>query len=144
MGFPDTSPWSLPNATKLPEKVTAPMRQEMAIVNPSPSTRAVPDDWTRTSSPAATRAEAPPPNPLKMPTSWGMSVIFTVRAATPPISEPITMPATMAVQLRTSFSTSVATMAMSMANAAKRFPARAVAGDWRRLRPTTKRTEEKR
>jgi hypothetical protein len=35
-------------------------------------------------------------------------------------------------------------MAMSMANAANRFPARAVAGDCRRLRPTTKRMEEKR
>ena len=122
MGLPDTSPWSLPNATTLPENVTVPMRQEMAMVNPSPRARAEPDDWTRNNSAAATRAEAPPPNPLKMPTSWGMSVIFTVRAATPPMSEPNTIPATMPVQLTTWFSISVATMAMSMAKAAKRFP----------------------
>ena len=40
----------------------------------------------------ATSTEAPPPKPLKRPTSSGIEVIFTLSAAMAPISEPMPMP----------------------------------------------------
>ncbi len=61
------------------------------MVEPSPKGR-VPACWRRRNSAPETRAEAPPPNPLKRPTISGMAVIFTVRAATAPMREPMMIP----------------------------------------------------
>jgi len=160
-GLPVTIPWSLPKATKLPERVTPPIRVLRAIVlpeatsrPPAPTARAASATtdpappgsrgWARRNSAAATTADAPPPSPLKMPTSWGISVISTVRARTSPIREPRTTPTRIAVQSRTWFSTRVATIATSMALAARALPLRADAGEPIRLSPKTKRIADRR
>ena len=57
--------------------------------------------WRCWNSAPATRAEAPPPKPLNMPTISGMAVIFTFRAATAPMSEPMMIPTMIHVQSRT-------------------------------------------
>ena len=40
----------------------------------------------------AIKAEAPPPNPLKIATIWGICVISTLIAKVAPMSAPIIMP----------------------------------------------------
>ena len=79
-----------------------------------------------------------------MPTSCGMDVIWTVRAATPPATPPMATPMRIPDQDRISVSTTVATMARNMAAAARALPPRAVAGDWSRFSPTTKRIADSR
>ncbi len=67
------SPWSLPNATKLPVKVTEPMRIEMRMVTTVSTGSASRSDSI--TSVAATSAEAIPPRPLNIATICGMAVI---------------------------------------------------------------------
>ena len=141
IGFPVSSPCSLAKAMNEPENVTPPISVPRRIVTPvvpAPTAGAV------TNSATATSADAPPPKPLKMPTSCGIWVISTLRAAKPPITPPIAMPIRIPVHERISASTTVAMIAMSIARAASALPPRAVAGDWSRLRPTTKRIAESR
>ena len=109
-----------------PEKVIPPINVPIMMVIPVVLT---PTAGDATNSATATKADAPPPNALKMPTNWGILVISTKRAAIPPIDPPNTIPIRIPVQGRISWSANVATIASNMARAAKPLPARAVAGD---------------
>ncbi len=128
----------------LPEKVTQPIRVPATIETPASVSMAPGVRERAKNSEAATRAEAPPPNPLKAPTICGMAVIGTVRAMTSPTSPPAASP--MMIQVKSTIwrSSRVATMASSIPSAAIRFPFVAVSGDWSRLRPTMNRTAESR
>ncbi len=126
---------------KEPVKVTAPIRVPIMIVTPVVP---MPIAGLPLNSAIATRAEAPPPKPLKMPTIWGIAVICTRRAATAPIRLPSTTPIRIPFQVRISASTTVATIATSIASEASALPPRAVAGDWSLLMPTTKRIADRR
>ena len=135
-------PCSLPNAIRLPEKVTAPISVLSTMVTPSPRPRDVPLPPTRTNSAAATAADAAPPKPLKTATSCGMAVIWILRARTPPTTAPAMTAAATVVQSRIRLSRRTVTMATSMASEARAFPDLAVAGDESFLIPETKRTAE--
>ena len=68
-GLPVISPCSLANATRLPDRVTAPISIEIPMVTPPNRSSDSAAAWLmRTNSAPATTAEAPPPEPLKMPT----------------------------------------------------------------------------
>ncbi len=121
---------------KLPERVTAPIAVDRTMVMSVRSGRSPP---VRNSA-AATRAEAPPPKPLKAATSCGMAVISTRWARSPPTAPPTTRPATTTQTLTISVRSRVTTIAKSMPRAASWFPRRAVTGDWSRFRPMMKRT----
>ena len=73
---------------KLPVKVSVPTKIETIIV---PSVKVVISPVLRNSA-AATRAEAPPPNPLKIATIWGIWVISTFMANVAPMIAPIIIP----------------------------------------------------
>ena len=98
MGFPETIPLSFPNATKLPEKVTVPIKHEITILSPSPWVESIFRDCSRRSSAPATSAEAAPPKPLNIPTSSGISVICTFLASQKPTEVPVIIPMSIAVQ----------------------------------------------
>ena len=66
MGFPEMRPLSFPKATKLPEKVTVPIKHESTILIPSPRGDVTPSESNLKSSAAATSAEAAPPKPLNI------------------------------------------------------------------------------
>ena len=95
IGRPGRSSWSLANATRLPEKLTEPIRAEKSMA-PIHSGRTWPDSGaSRWNSAAAISAAAPPPTPLKSATICGMAVIFTMRAEATPITVPTAIPARM-------------------------------------------------
>ena len=91
--WPLRTPCSLPKATKLPEKVTAPIKTEIPIVIRVRRS----ESGSVANADSATRADAPPPNPLKAATSWGMAVISTFLARNAPMPPPKTRPANTAV-----------------------------------------------
>ena len=93
-GAPEMKPWSLPKAMKLPENVTPPINTPamMLISASKPASPVVPPAVSRQNSAAATKADAPPPKPLNIPTICGIEVILMARAATAPIPEPTAMP----------------------------------------------------
>ena len=66
------SPCSLPKATRLPVKVTAPMNR---LTTMEMMTSILGSPVSRLYSANATSADAPPPSPLKSATIWGMAVI---------------------------------------------------------------------
>ncbi len=68
MGLPLTNPCSFPKAIKLPVNVNVPTKTLMAIV----AELNVDGFAGFKYSAAATNAEAPPPNPLKIATIWGI------------------------------------------------------------------------
>ncbi len=68
---------SLPNAIILPEKVTVPINVPAMMLTPESTVITSVPPSTRKYSEIATRAEAPPPKPLKIPTICGMAVICT-------------------------------------------------------------------
>ena len=74
IGLPLINPWSLPKAIKLPEKVSVPIKTDNTIVPDINVVRYVVPCLVKNSA-AATRADAPPPNPLKIATIWGICVI---------------------------------------------------------------------
>ncbi len=117
----------------LPDRVTDPIAIDRAIVTMVSLANA--SGSARTSSAAATRADAAPPKPLKAATSWGMAVICTWMAAVAPRAAPTASPAAMVVQSAMSWSTSVMTMAASIPSAASPFPKRAVRGELSRRSP---------
>ena len=92
----------------------------------------------------ASSAAAPPPTALNRETSWGIEVMATVLAILRPRPPPSARPATMIAQLprpmpfwatkRTSAET-----ATIMPTADRRLPVRAVAGEFIKCRPMTKR-----
>src|SRR5574340_942967 len=76
-----TMPWSWPAAISEPVKVTEPMAMSRITATVSRSPMWVwPPEIAAMNSSMATRQAAPPPMALKMLTSWGIAVIFTVRA----------------------------------------------------------------
>ena len=75
-----TSPCNLPKAMKLPVSVTEPTIVEAMMVTTVTEFSIGGASLSLINSAAATRAEAPPPNPLKTATIWGMAVIWTVLA----------------------------------------------------------------
>jgi hypothetical protein len=87
---------SLPKATQLPKKVTAPIRPVTDVATLVCMSAAAPPAWwaacTATSEAMPTSTEAAPPKPLNSPTISGMEVILTFSAATQPTSVPSTMP----------------------------------------------------
>ena len=70
-----------------------------------------------------TRAEAPPPRPLKRATVCGICIILTLRAIVPPMSAPIRMAAYTVHTVSTPLNTRVAATPTSMARAESRLPA---------------------
>ena len=80
-----------------PEKVTLPIKVPSRIVTP---VVLAPIPGVARNSAIATSAEAPPPKALKIPTSSGIAVISTERAAAPPIIPPRTTPTKIQVQSR--------------------------------------------
>ena len=126
MGFPVIKPCNFANAMKEPVKVTLPIKVPSRIVTPVVLT---PIPGVATNSAIATSAEAPPPKALNIPTSSGIEVISTERAAAPPITPPMTTPTRIQVQSIHPVSSTVAMIARSIARAARPFPFRAVAGD---------------
>ena len=141
-GLPVTTPCSLPKAMKLPDRVTAPISVPRTIVAAEAAAKSPPPPATRRNSAPATAADAPPPKPLKAATSWGIAVIWIVRARTAPARAPATTDAATVGQLRISFWSTVTSTATSMARAARAFPERAVAGDESCLIPETKRNAD--
>ncbi len=129
MGFPVIRPCNFANAMKEPVKVTLPIKVPSRIVTP---VVLAPIPGVARNSAIETSAEAPPPKALKIPTSSGIEVISTERAAAIPITPPRTTP-TM-IQVQSTFGvfwvwSTVAMTARSIAKAARPFPLRAVAGD---------------
>ena len=92
MARPLTRSCSFPNAMKLPDNVTAPMKVPSMMVTPTSAPTSAASEVSLWNSPEATSAEAPPPRPLKMATICGIAVIFMVRARTAPAPAPSTMP----------------------------------------------------
>jgi hypothetical protein len=94
----------------------------------------------------AIKAAAPPPTALNMLTSWGIAVIFTVRAEYSPAAAPMSAPAISTVHLVAVMvppwmtSANTATTATNMPKADTWLPRRAVAGEFIRCRPRTKHT----
>src|SRR5687767_12117473 len=90
------------------------------------------------------RAAAPPPTALNSDTSWGIAVIFTVRAVYSPRPPPRTIPPRMISQAvieadpRPASRTAVPPIARAMPPAETRLPLRAVAGEFMRMSPMTK------
>jgi hypothetical protein len=97
-----------------------------------------------TTSHAATRAEASPPNPLKAATICGMEVILTRSAAQAPSAAPTATPATMVPQVTMLSAINVMTTAPSIPTPASRLPERAVLGPLIRLSPTMNAAEQPR
>ena len=79
---------------------------------------------------------------MKSATSWGIAVIWMVRARIPPTAAPTITAAATVVQSRIWLSSSVATIAMSIASDARALPERAVAGEESCLIPETNRIAE--
>ena len=140
-GCIDSMPCSFAQAITLPVSVAAPI---MALAAPAVYI------WMRATSPiiagertaaAATKAEAPPPNPLKRATSSGMAVRGTLSAAATPTTEPMAMPTRMSSKLTICRTSNVAVTAISIPVAPSKFPRRAVRGDVSPLRPRMNRTE---
>ena len=121
IGFPDIKPCSLPNAIKLPENVKVPINTLIHTIKNllSGEVRNVED---------ATNADAPPPNPLKIATICGISVIWIRVANNAPILPPMINP--IAINSKSSFpeENSVAAIATNIPIAAIKFPLRAVFG----------------
>ena len=92
IGRPVISSWSLANAIREPEKLTAPITQESSdgiSVSSGMSPGFGISSWY---SDSATSATAPPPTPLKSATICGIAVIFTARAETAPTTVPMPIP----------------------------------------------------
>ena len=91
-----------------------------------------------------TSAAAPPPTALKMLTSCGMAVIWTVRARYSPAPAPTRAPASITIQPVALIApewmmrASVAAIAVVMPAVDTWLPRRAVAGLFIRCRPSTK------
>jgi hypothetical protein len=90
-----TKPCSFAKATRLPQKVTAPMMPDAAAAAVScasgtPSC-ALGSALSTTLAPA-TSADAAPPNPFSTATICGMAVIGTRNAITDPTNAPTTTP----------------------------------------------------
>ena len=80
IGLPLIRPWSLPEAIRDPVNVTEPITTSRTVKTVVETLAVCPLPATRTKSSMATSAAAPPPTALKSDTSWGIAVIFTVRA----------------------------------------------------------------
>ena len=128
------------HATRLPLSVAEPMKADSAIEIWSciSGTPAIAPGISAAAD--ATNADAPPPNPLKAATSWGIAVIRTLTAQITPIAAPMASPIAIKSKLTICLSTSVATIASSMPVAPSKLPRTAVRGEVRPLRPRMKRT----
>ena len=94
MDFSGMSPWSLPKATKLPQKVTAPTMpdatMETVIWVEKPEVAKI----LSIKAAPATKTDAAPPNPLNRATSCGIAVIGILSAIGIPTAVPTTSPPT--------------------------------------------------
>ncbi len=145
MAFSDTSPWSFANATTEPLNEIEPMTQPNMVSAPA---RAC--DRCRNSAVEMSAAE-PPPQPFRIATICGMSVMATRRAPIAPATAPSAMAAAMSPRLRAGARPgpsirlpSSVSVASVMPTAASVLPWRARAGFERNLRPTMNRTAERR
>ena len=86
-----TMPWSLPNAMRLPVRVSEPINTDSATVTLTTGSTSPVSFWLRICAPA-TRADAAPPKPLKIATICGIAVNWTRRAAITPIKAPTIKP----------------------------------------------------
>ena len=135
-------PCNFPKAIKLPVNVRVPMKIDTIIV----VTRNV--DWSEVpnlekNSAVATSADAPPPNPLKIATIWGICVISTRNAKVAPIMEPIIIPIAISLKSKPPKDETVAKIAISIPIEAMAFPVLAVLGELNLLIPRMKRTAAK-
>ena len=132
-------------ATRLPQKVTDPIRPEATVAT---VVWAAGSD-SLTSTAPATSADAPPPNALSSATISGIAVIAIRSARVAPMAAPSPMPATIQRKAsvpapKISRSSRVATTARSIPVAPRRLPRTAVRG-WVSPRiPRMKRTEANR
>ena len=145
MAFSDTRPCSLANATTEPLKEIEPMMQPNMVSAP-----ARPCERCRNSAVEMSAAE-PPPQPFKIATICGMSVMATRRAPTAPAMAPIAMATRMSHRFcgapplpRVCRLPSRVTVATVMPSAASVLPWRARAGLERNLRPTMNSTADRR
>src|SRR5829696_702142 len=121
----NASSWSLTKAMMLPEKLIVPITTLRSTVIAE----------------TATSAAAAPPTPLNAATICGIAVIWTLWAATAPITDPTRTPAPISTApsvLCMSATKIVATSAITMPTAAMVFPERAVSGRLRRRMPAMK------
>ena len=137
-----SSPRSLSNATRLPQKVTEPMRPEATVATVVWADGSV----ALTSTAPATRAEAPPPKAFSSATISGIAVIAMRRASVAPMAPPRATPARIMASPwgpapKTCRSRSVATTASSIPAAPIRLPRTAVRGCVRPRMPRMKRAE---
>ena len=99
MGCPEINPFNLPKAIKLPLRVMDPiMTDSIMVISVVVVLLAVPFAILIISA-DATNADAPPPNPLKIPTISGMAVMATRRAEITPITVPMAKPIIMLFKL---------------------------------------------
>ena len=138
---------SLPNATRLPQNVNAPMVPETAVASSTSPVITWPPNRLNSSA-AATKTEAAPPNPLNNATSCGICVICTRSAKVAPAAAPMITPAPMNQKLGDcadtpplAIQTSVITTANSMPDAPNKLPRTAVFGRPICLRPMMNRIE---
>ena len=135
------TPCSFPAAMIEPEKVTDPMITSSRVGTDVEAPMLPPIVMK---SRMATSAAAPPPTALKMLTSWGIAVIFTVLAVYRPRPPPTRMPAAITIQPVVLISppwmtrAPVAAMAATMPATETWLPRLAVAGLFIRCRPNTK------
>jgi hypothetical protein len=92
IGLPGRTSWSLPKATRLPEKLIEPINAENSMAPMSSPATCPLSGASRWNSAAAMSAAAPPPTPLKSATICGIAVIFTRRAEANPITVPTAIP----------------------------------------------------
>ncbi len=130
------SSFSFPNATMLPQKVTAPMIA-VAAVAVSITCTLTPSPAPRVNSAPATNTDAAPPKPLNAPTNCGIAVIWILNAKNPPSSAPAMAPVMMYSKRITL--TNVTMTASSMASDPSRLPRTAVRGWAMSFKPTMNR-----
>src|ERR1035437_4136037 len=150
MGWPLMRPINLAEAISEPVNVPEPMMTSAMMKRVrQPSRLSTPPARTRWPSRAmkslrASSAAAAPPTALNRDTSWGMDVMATVRAIRSPRPPPRARPPIKRTQFpspRPPWTTKTisATTAITMPVAEIRLPVRAVAGEFIKWRPMTKR-----
>jgi len=113
---------SLPAATRLPARVTAPIRSARQTVRRA--NRPASAAWCH--APRAIRADEAPPRPLSRAINCGMAMIRTLIAATRPAARPIARAIKTSAALKSRLCHNVSKMASRALAALSRLPSRAV------------------
>ena len=135
---------SLTKAIALPENETEPISTPSSTSAVTYTAGLSPSECRWSSSMIEISAAAPPPTPLKMATSWGMAVIFTMRATGTAMAAPSTMAMIVSMRFlpecRSVGRVKVMPTARVAAAAPTRLPRRACLGELRPFRAKMKPT----